>query len=1475
MHVLATLRSLRTLSFLVPLLILAGCGQGNGPTRIPGTPAPPPPPAGTCVGINFEEGCELPEIANFNGGATTIVNNPDPDDVNSTEKVARMQKFPDEPFGGTKITPPDGPIDFDQGEFYLLKIWSPREVPVSFKLEEEGNAEGGQTVDVTHPGGGQWLELCYDFEGQMVPPPVINLTIIFDNGVLGEADTDPDNWTFYYDEIRQVEACEPTVATPIDPDATLFSTEGDPTLVIPDDYAERTAFGSGSIIDPMYADDTTYNPVLSVWSGTGYGANVAQIGFIGFQEGFLGAYASVDFKVKGMPNEVIFVKLFDSVDTLRISLTGSAFSELLFDDWYQVSIPVSRFSDVESATGIVFESDDTSLDQFRMLLTDIGFSGVGTSPPEPPFDGGLVTNGDFEAGTTPWLEGVTNAIGAERIIDDALDPGNSVYFIDVTAAGAASDVNLSQRGISITPGETYTLTFRARSNVARTILAGIGLSGGDFSNANDEVSLTTDWQDFTVTLTAAGFGDADSRVLFDLGAAIGEVYIDDVRLVVGTAPPPPPPPPFDGGLVTNGDFEAGTTPWLEGVTNAIGAERIIDDALDPGNSVYFIDVTAAGAASDVNLSQRGISITPGETYTLTFRARSNVARPILAGIGLSGGDFSNVNEEVSLTTDWQDFTVNLTATGFGDADSRVLFDLGAAIGEVYIDDVRLVVGTPPPPPPPVFDGGLITNGGFETGQLTPWVNGSGGGTLTITDTEANGGTFSLNLDAVQNQTVFVRQGSLGGPFTAGNQVTVSFDIKGTLTNSSITPQFLGQGAPFATIVQTDIDATDWTSVSYDVTLASDQAALELQIGGACGDVPTCVVDVFIDNVRVAAAAPPPPPPPMFDGGLLDNGGFESGMLSPWIDGSGGGVVGVTDTEANGGSFSLNLTAGQNQTVFVRQENLGGPYMAGDEITVSFDIKGTLSNSSITPQLLGQGAPFATIVQPDIEVDTWTSLSYDVTLTADQPALIFQIGGACGDVPTCVIDVFIDNVRVAAAAPPPAFDGGLVTNGDFEAGTTPWLEGVTNAIGAARIIDDALDPGNNVYFVDVTAAGAASDVNLSQRGITITPDESYTLTFRARSNVGRTILAGIGLSGGDFSNVNQEVTLTTAWQDFTVELTATGFGDADSRVLFDLGAQVGEVYIDNVRLVVATPAFDGGLVTNGDFEAGTTPWLEGVTNAIGAARIIDDALDPGNNVYFVDVAAAGAASDVNLSQRGITVTPDESYTLTFRARSNVGRTILAGIGLSGGDFSNVNQEVTLTTAWQDFTVELTATGFGDADSRVLFDLGAQVGEVYIDNVRLVVATPAFDGGLISNGDFETGMLAPWLDGSGGGVVTVTDTEANGGTFSLNLTAGQLQTVFVRQENLGGPFTAGDEVTVAFDIKGTLTNSSITPQFLGQGAPFATIVQPDIDMTNWTSVSYDVTLTSDQPALSLQIGGACGDVMGCTVDVFIDNVSVQTP
>ncbi|WP_268745620.1 carbohydrate binding domain-containing protein [Catenovulum agarivorans] len=134
-----------------------------------------------------------------------------------------------------------------------------------------------------------------------------------------------------------------------------------------------------------------------------------------------------------------------------------------------------------------------------------------------------VCNGTFDS-TDHWL----NAIFDVNIVTEG---ANSFYQVDVTAAGNPWDVNISQV-MTITPGATYTVSFKAKSDRARTMLVGLGLNHDPWTNKTETVSLTTDWQTFTYDIVADSFGDDNSRVLFDMGAEIGVVSIDDVTVVM-------------------------------------------------------------------------------------------------------------------------------------------------------------------------------------------------------------------------------------------------------------------------------------------------------------------------------------------------------------------------------------------------------------------------------------------------------------------------------------------------------------------------------------------------------------------------------------------------------------------------------------------------------------------------------------------------------------------------------------------------------------------------------------------------------------------------------------------------------------------------------------------------------------------------------------------------------------------------------
>ena len=195
--------------------------------------------------------------------------------------------------------------------------------------------------------------------------------------------------------------------------------------------------------------------------------------------------------------------------------------DLVADQWNSFNIPLSDF------TSQGLSMDD--IHQFKFVgsgtvfIDNIYYYRQASGPTGP----NLIVNGDFENGSSPWIIGVDDSTSAPVVTNS----GNTYYSVNVTAAGNPYDVNVSQK-LEIIQGNTYTLSFDAWSDVNRSIIAGIGLSADPWNNNTETVNITSSVSTYTLTLTATDFGATDARIIFDLGAEVGEVNIDNVSLFV-------------------------------------------------------------------------------------------------------------------------------------------------------------------------------------------------------------------------------------------------------------------------------------------------------------------------------------------------------------------------------------------------------------------------------------------------------------------------------------------------------------------------------------------------------------------------------------------------------------------------------------------------------------------------------------------------------------------------------------------------------------------------------------------------------------------------------------------------------------------------------------------------------------------------------------------------------------------------------
>ncbi|MEO0554313.1 MAG: hypothetical protein AAF149_13985 [Bacteroidota bacterium] len=428
--------------------------------------------------------------------------------------------------------------------------------------------------------------------------------------------------------------------------------------------------------------------------------------------------------------------------------------------------------------------------------------------------------------------------------------------------------------------------------------------------------------------------------------------------------------------------------------------------------------------------------------------------------------------------------------------------------------------------------------------------------------------------------------------------------------------------------------------------------------------------------------------------LLVNGDFEN-ESEGWTAGVGTDPAPIS-TESGNSFYSVNITSPNPDEPFLVNLSQKLEIIEGLTYRLRFDAWSD-GDRSIIAGIGLSGGTFANNTQT-VNINA-VRQTYTLTLLADgfgasDARVLFDSNGEAGL-------VNIDDVSLEL------FDDGFLVNGDFENGSDGWTAGV--GTDPAPVVTEG---GNSFYSVDITTPNPDEPflVNLSQK-LEIMQDMSYMLTFDAWSDRDRAIIAGIGLSGGSFANTSETVSITAERQTYRLILLADGFGAADARVLFDSNGEAGLVNIDDVSLVL----FDDGLLTNGDFQNGSDSWLAGV--GTDPAPVVTE---NGNTFYSVEITSPNPdeAFLVNLSQK-LEIVDGLTYRLSFNAWSDRSRDIIAGIGLSGGDFSNNSVAVSITDQRQTYELTLTADGFGASDARVLFDNNGEAGIVNIDNVSLVL------------------------------------------------------------------------------------------------------------------------------------------------------------
>ncbi len=331
---------------------------------------------------------------------------------------------------------------------------------------------------------------------------------------------------------------------------------------------------------------------------------------------------------------------------------------------------------------------------------------------DPDENGNYVNNGDFST-DEPLDDGKDWEFMTTMNGEATASIADGVMTVSTTSEGDVPySVQLVQAGIPLQKGATYELSFDAKADAPRTIVAGVNGPDLNYSPyADDETfELTTEYQTLTKSFEMKSDSDANARLDFNLGHAgsTDTIYLKNVSIKKTAEPDPNKEEEktilADGNYVYNGKFQEGEGRlgfWE--IENPANADISVTDLSDGRR----LKVTSGddSNADGVVLAQSDLAIVPGMAYALTFRAQADRARTIEVEV-------CGQKETIDVTEEDATKTIKIPAdAAFSDKD--ISFSLGGG-GTVWLDDVRLA------------EDAMIKNGSFNAGLsgYEPFVDSS-------------------------------------------------------------------------------------------------------------------------------------------------------------------------------------------------------------------------------------------------------------------------------------------------------------------------------------------------------------------------------------------------------------------------------------------------------------------------------------------------------------------------------------------------------------------------------------------------------------------------------------------------------------------------------------------------------------------------------------------------------------------------------
>ncbi len=710
------------------------------------------------------------------------------------------------------------------------------------------------------------------------------------------------------------------------------------------------------------------------------------------------------------------------------------------------------------------------------------------------------------------------------------------------------------------------------------------------------------------------------------------------------------------------------------------------------NEVVTIDITKIGLPDDLgNVWENKFilgGLAPFEgTYTLSFKAKADLARPLVYAMEGDGGvGIAAVKEIVDLTDEWQLFTYTFEIAKDGIYDNRRLeFWFGNMADEegysaadnvltkVYIKEVMIGDLTLAP------DLGGVVNGDFSNGLIgwTTWANDTQGvaADFSVVDGEAIVDVTEQAMGAENNWwDIQIKQTKIN--FDAYQSLKLVFTARAENARKMMVV-IQGGGMPEKAIHDHLVDLTT-EDQTFEIEFYSKTDAINAELMFALGTlhrepgVPEAehvvLGKVYLSDVKIVA------------GPTLEN-------QAP--------VLTIDNALIKPGTEEFDLKAG-----IVVDDDFD--FLDADDVVITdvSDVKFAL------PAVAGV-----------------YKFTYSVTDSGNLTTTVerFIVVKDPFDVPGFA-DVDDDGVPL---------------------GWVVWFEENRGGLEVSA--------ENEVVTIDIKKIGVPGELgNIWENQFKVTNlapfAGTYTLSFKAKADLARPLVYAMeGHGGAGLENVKKAVDLTDEWQIFTYTFEVTKDGIYDNRSLqFWFGNMADEdgysaddniltkVYLRDVVIGDFSLAPDLGGVVNGDFSNDLLGWTTWANDTQGVAA--DFSVVDGEAVVDVTAQAMGAENnwwDIQIKQTKINFDAYQSLKLVFTARAENARKMMVVIQGGGMPEKAIHDHlVDLTTEDQTFEIEFYSKT--DAiNAELMFALGTLhrepgvpeaehvvLGKVYLSDVKIV-------------------------------------------------------------------------------------------------------------------------------------------------------------